>query len=199
MHKIKQYKTLRHVGLDIFGNLLLFSKLYTQRTPKRRRTLNVAMRMSPERKDVIFSGSSQTSLLLRYQYGNLRRKFLYSVLKKGSAGDVLFLTERRLDTFLFRTGIVNSYSHARQLISHGKILVNCSPVTSSKYLLNAGDLVGVSALEYNGFVHSFFSVDLSRKSWCNLPKYILFDYKQLAGIFLYSPTFLEIPFPVNTL
>ena len=54
------------------------------------------------------------------------------------------MIERRLDLVLFRAGFAISLSQARQLISHKKIFVNGTAVTSSFFILNKGDIISVS-------------------------------------------------------
>jgi small subunit ribosomal protein S4 len=49
------------------------------------------------------------------------------------------LLERRLQTFVFRTGLANSLFQARQLINHGHIAVNDRKVTSPSYQVKVAD------------------------------------------------------------
>lgn len=197
MYKVKQYKTLRRIGLDTFGDILLFSRLSTQKSYRSRRTLNIAMKLSPKEKELILSGFSRIARAVKYQYRYLRKKSTRSSIKNKDYQDILLLTERRIDTFLLRIGIVNSYFQARQLVSHKKVSVNGVPIGTPGYVLSGGDLISVSALEYKTLVHFVTSENSLYRSWCNIPRYILFDYKHLFGIYLYNPTFLEVPFPVN--
>ena len=162
-----------------------------------RQTVNITMRFSPAGKDVLFPGLIRTDRFLWYHYGHLRKKFLNSVLLRGILKNRVFSLESRLDSFLFRVGIVTSYIQARQLISHGKIRVNGRPVNRPGHILNEGDFVCVNPSQCPVLVDSFFSRDPSRRFWYNVPKYLLFDYRQFVGIYLYDPTLLEIPFPVT--
>ena len=66
---------------------------------------------------------------LRYQYGLLerqfRRIFQNALRKRGVTGETLLqLLETRLDNVVFRLGLANTRSGARQLVSHGHVLVN---------------------------------------------------------------------------
>ena len=66
---------------------------------------------------------------LRYQYGLLerqfRRIFQSALRKRGVTGETLLqLLETRLDNVVFRLGLANTRSGARQLVSHGHVLVN---------------------------------------------------------------------------
>lgn len=67
------------------------------------------------------------------------------VLPQGATlDDVLRLTvrdflERRLQTVVFRVGLARTIFHARQLITHGKILVGGKRVRAPSYHVNKGE------------------------------------------------------------
>lgn len=81
---------------------------------------------------------------LRYQYGLLerqfRRIFQSALRKRGVTGETLLqLLETRLDNVIFRLGLANTRSAARQLVSHGHVLVNGRSVNIASYNVKAGD------------------------------------------------------------
>ncbi len=83
-----------------------------------------------------------------YQYGLLerqfRRIFQNALRKRGVTGETLLqLLETRLDNVVFRLGLANTRSGARQLVSHGHVLVNGRTVNISSYNVKAGDEVSV--------------------------------------------------------
>ena len=85
---------------------------------------------------------------LRYQYGLLekqfRRIFQTALRRRGVTGETLLqLLETRLDNVVFRLGLANSRSGARQLVSHGHVQVNGRNVNISSYNLKAGDEVTI--------------------------------------------------------
>ncbi len=85
---------------------------------------------------------------LRYQYGLLerqfRRIFQTALRKRGVTGETLLqLLETRLDNVVFRLGLANTRSAARQLVSHGHVQVNGRNVNISSYNVKAGDEVTV--------------------------------------------------------
>ena len=64
--------------------------------------------------------------------------------KRGVTGETLLqLLETRLDNVVFRLGLANTRSGARQLVSHGHVLVNGRTVNISSYNVKAGDEVSV--------------------------------------------------------
>jgi small subunit ribosomal protein S4 len=85
---------------------------------------------------------------VRYHYGvsetQLRRYFRAATASKGKVGEALLsLLERRLDNVVFRLGIAPTTPAARQLVSHGHMMVNGRRVNIASYLLRAGDAVSV--------------------------------------------------------
>jgi small subunit ribosomal protein S4 len=85
---------------------------------------------------------------LRYQYGLLekqfRRIFQTALRKRGVTGETLLqLLETRLDNVVFRLGLANTRSAARQLVSHGHVRVNGRNVNIASYNVKAGDEVTV--------------------------------------------------------
>jgi small subunit ribosomal protein S4 len=84
----------------------------------------------------------------KYTYGILERQFRNIFAKanssKGVTGEVLLqFCESRLDNVVYRMGIGNSRSAARQLVSHRHITVNGELVNIPSYSLMPGDGVGV--------------------------------------------------------
>jgi small subunit ribosomal protein S4 len=85
---------------------------------------------------------------LRYQYGLLerqfRRIFQSALRKRGVTGETLLqLLETRLDNVVFRLGLANTRSAARQLVSHGHVLVNGRRVNIASYNVKAGDEITI--------------------------------------------------------
>jgi small subunit ribosomal protein S4 len=85
---------------------------------------------------------------VRRIYGILERQFENYFKKatrlKGSTGEnLLKLLERRLDNVVYRMGFGSTRAEARQLVTHGAILVNGKAVNIPSFLLTAGDEVSV--------------------------------------------------------
>jgi small subunit ribosomal protein S4 len=85
---------------------------------------------------------------LRFMYGlmerQFRRYFETALRKRGVTGETLLqMLETRLDNVVYRLGFANSRSAARQLVSHGHVLVNNRKVNVSSFNLKAGDIIVV--------------------------------------------------------
>jgi len=74
--------------------------------------------------------------------GQFRRYFAAADRQKGITGEnLLVLLERRLDNTVFRMGLANSRSQARQLVRHSHVKVNGRKVNIPSFLISVGDAV----------------------------------------------------------
>ncbi len=85
---------------------------------------------------------------VKHYYGVLesqfRKYFGMAERAKGNTGKVLMsLLERRLDNVVHRLGFGQSRAKARQIISHGHVLVNGRRVDVPSYIVRPGDVIGV--------------------------------------------------------
>jgi small subunit ribosomal protein S4 len=83
---------------------------------------------------------------VRRMYGIQESQFhkYYEMARKmmGNTGEVLLsLLERRLDNVVYQLGFAISRNQARQLVSHGHVLVNGRKVDVPSYLVREGDVV----------------------------------------------------------
>jgi len=86
---------------------------------------------------------------LKKIYGMLEKQFRLfferGVRMPGITGDNLFvLLERRLDNVVYRLRFASSRSQARQLVSHGHILVNGRKINIPSYLVRLNDEVSIA-------------------------------------------------------
>lgn len=130
----------------------------------------------------------------KYTYGVLERQFLNLFKKaqssKGVTGEVLLqLLESRLDNVVFRLGIAPTRAGARQLVSHGHIVVNGSMVSIPSYSVKPGDIVGVreKSKSLEAITDSLGSARYNKSSWLE------WDNDAMAGKFMNRPEREEIP------
>ena len=96
----------------------------------------------------------QTAKKFNLFYGGLSKKYLKNQIKSvkhlknvmsfNRSQMLMYKLEQRLDTILYRSHFVLSIRTARQLISHGHILVNGKTVHDSSYAVKLGDKITVS-------------------------------------------------------
>ena len=85
---------------------------------------------------------------MKFSYGLRERQFRSYVMEaKRRAGDtaqlLLEILESRLDSIVFRMGLASTRSQARQMISHGHIMVNGRKVNIPSFRAAKGDKVSL--------------------------------------------------------
>ncbi|MET6989835.1 30S ribosomal protein S4 [Sediminicola arcticus] len=129
----------------------------------------------------------------KYTYGILERQFRNIFAKanssKGVTGEVLLqFCESRLDNVVYRMGIGNSRSAARQLVSHRHITVNGELVNIPSYSLKPGDVVGVREKS-----KSLQSIQDSLSASSNVYEWITWNTEKKEGTYVSIPERLQIP------
>lgn len=128
---------------------------------------------------------------------NLYQLFLKASKASGStAAKLLELLERRLDNVIFRLGLAPSRAMARQLISHGHILVNSKKVRSPGYQVKKGDVI--SLRPESASKGAFEKVRESLKKY-EPPPWLSLDVEKMEGRIKQNPQDLEAPFEINLL
>jgi small subunit ribosomal protein S4 len=80
--------------------------------------------------------------VLERQFGNYYEE---AARKRGKTGEVLLqILETRLDNIVYRAGFAKSRDMARQVVSHGHILVNGKKVDIPSYRVSENDIVEVA-------------------------------------------------------
>jgi small subunit ribosomal protein S4 len=87
---------------------------------------------------------------LRFNYGISERQLISYVRearrRKGSTGEILLqLLEMRLDNIIFRLGFAPTIAAARQLISHGHVMINDHRVNIPSYVCKINDALSVAS------------------------------------------------------
>src|SRR6202047_2300388 len=136
---------------------------------------------------------------LRYQYGLLerqfRRIFQNALRKRGVTGETLLqLLETRLDNVIYRLGFANSRSAARQIVSHGHVLVNSRKVDVSSYNLRAGDVITIKEKPAS---RRLVTRNLELTQIQPIPDWLVADKDQFQGKVTRIPTREEIAPIVN--
>lgn len=85
---------------------------------------------------------------IKRMYGLLEKQFRgvfhFADRMKGVTGtNLLRLLESRLDNMVYRSGFASSRAQARQLVTHGHILVNGKKINIPSYKLKPGDVLSI--------------------------------------------------------
>jgi small subunit ribosomal protein S4 len=109
---------------------------------------------------------------------------------------LISLLERRLDNIVFRLGFARSIAAARQLVSHGHVLVNGRRETISSMVLRPGAIIQLSE-RANQMEATRAARNAPRLP---LPSFLQFDNAEAMGrgLVLSIPNSSHIPFEFNT-
>ena len=104
---------------------------------------------SKRRAKTPYSEQLRMKQMIRFYYGVLEKQFrsYYKLAerKSGSTGhNLLVILESRLDNLVYRLGFAVTRREARQLVSHGHILVNGKNVNIASYRCVPGDVISVA-------------------------------------------------------
>ncbi|MCX6820258.1 MAG: 30S ribosomal protein S4 [Candidatus Adlerbacteria bacterium] len=137
-----KYKICKRLGASVF------EKCQTQK-------FQLAEARAPRRSRPKRGGNSDFGAQLlekqkaRFTYGLTESQFSRYVHeameKKGkeSSSALLVRLESRLDNVIYRAGLVKTRRAARQLVSHGHVVVNGRRMTIPSYCVSVGDVVSV--------------------------------------------------------
>lgn len=119
------------------------------------------------------------------QETQFRNYYLKAKRLKGLLGENFFsLLERRLDNVLYISGLSSSRSHAKQLISHGHVLVNGKKMSISSHSLKQNDIV---SLKPNTITSEADSLRISDKDF-RTPGWLELDKSKFTAKVLSLPT-----------
>ena len=126
----------------------------------------------------------------KYTYGVTERQFANYVKKSralasGNPVDHLYqMLESRLDNVVQQMGIVPSRTFARQVVSHGHILVNGSRVTIPSYQVRPNDILVIRPQSAN---KGIFRDLIERSKDHQIPAWLTFDTSAKQGKVLAMP------------
>ncbi|MEI6729731.1 MAG: 30S ribosomal protein S4 [Pseudomonadota bacterium] len=185
-----KYKISRRVGENLWGRA---------KDPVEKRNYapgqHGAMR---RRKGSNFGTQLMAKQKLKGYYGSVterqfRRIYQEAERRKGDTGENLIgLLESRLDTVVYRLGLVLTVFAARQFVSHGHVKVNGKRVNIASYSLKEGDTIEVREKSQQ----LAFVLEAVQNPERSVPDYLEFDPKALSGKFIRVPKLADVPYPV---
>ena len=132
----------------------------------------------------------------RFVYGVMEKQFykLYeeATRKEGVTGELLLqYLERRLDNVVYRLGFGSTRRQARQIVSHGHILINGKRVDIASYRVKQGDVI---TLKEGSSELSVIKESVGQKS---VPGWLSLEESTLTAKVLENPTRDAIDFEIN--
>ncbi len=134
---------------------------------------------------------------LKHCYGipekQFRRYFTKAIKLKGPTGEVLIqLLETRLDNLVCRMGFAPTLAAARQLVTHGHILVNDKVIDIPSYMVKPE-----TEISLKGDIKNNEVVKAAIKNTPQVLDYISVQKDQFKGKLLQIPQRSQIPVSVN--
>ena len=136
---------------------------------------------------------------MKYYYGVLekqfRKYFKEANRQEGNTGENLIrLLERRLDNVVYRMGFATTRRFARQLVTHGHILVNGKKVNIPSYLVKEGDRIEIKEKTKN---NPQIQRALELANQTGIVSWVDVDKEKMVGVFQRIPERSEINIPVE--
>ena len=130
---------------------------------------------------------------LLYGFNTRQMQNLFS---RHSQEDILLRLETRLDHVVFLLGFAKSPRIARQLVSHGHILVNGRKVTIPSFRVRIGDIMRIRPESRDGKLFEDIHARLKEYS---APSWLELKPEQLEGKCVSNPQLegLQLPFDIN--
>ena len=176
----------RQLGLDpvVLG---YSSSKTSKREPKRRR------------KESEYGMQLREKQKVKFIYGVLEKQF-HGYFEKAKAmpgitgENLMRILESRLDSVIFRLGFARTRKEARQIVTHGHIMVNGRRVDVPSYRVKAGDVVSVAPKSKELLVIKSALVSNAR---FEVPAWLEVDIEKLQGNVLALPQRDQIDLDIN--
>lgn len=132
----------------------------------------------------------------KFVYGVMEKQFykLYeeATRKEGVTGELLLqYLERRLDNVIYRLGLATTRRQARQIVSHGHILINGKRVNIASYRVKQGDEISIKE---NSRELAIIKEAIGHKG---IPGWLSLDEATLTAKVLENPGRDAIDFEIN--
>ena len=115
-------------------------------------------------------------------------------MKSSTGENLLKLLESRLDNVVYRMGMGSTRAEARQLVTHGSILVNGKRLNVPSASVRAGDVISI-AERAKGQLRSIDALQLAAK--VGFPSWVEVDAKKMTGTFKGAPERSEFGQDIN--
>lgn len=183
-----KYKISRRLGASLWGDA---------KDPFNKRAYAPGQHGAAKRKKTSDYGTQlREKQKLKGYYGNIterqfRKIYAEALRRRGDTGENLIgLLESRLDTVVYRMGVVPSVFAARQFVSHGHVRVNGKKANIPSFTVQEGDVIELRE-KSKQLTKVLETVQNPERS---VPEYIEFDKEALKAKFVRAPKLAEVPY-----
>jgi small subunit ribosomal protein S4 len=137
--------------------------------------------------------------LLKGYYGNIGEKKFHkyydeaSNMKGDTPQNLIGVLESRLDAVVYRAKLAPTVFSARQLVSHGHVLVNGKRVRISSYCVKPGDEITISD-KAKQMPLVVLALESGERGFAD---YVKVDKQAFSATFVRVPGFDEVPYPIQ--
>lgn len=181
------YRKSRKLGFSLLESNKEFSKGKKRTTrpgqhgAKRTKLTNYGLQLNEKQKLMFLYGMNDRQF---------RRFFIIAKKQKGATTlNLLRVLESRLDSLVYRAALAPTRRSARQLVTHGHVLVNGKKVNIPSIILNVGDKISIE--EKSKSLSLIVDVKNSPADFMNL------DKANLSAEFARVPEREELPEGIN--
>ncbi|MBQ7673847.1 MAG: 30S ribosomal protein S4 [Alphaproteobacteria bacterium] len=185
-----KHKIDRRLGVNLWGRA---------KSPVNERNYAPGQHGSNKKKPTDYGVQLLAKQKLKGYYGNLNERQFRRIFQRASQmrGDtsqnIIGLLESRLDAIVYRMKFAMTVFAARQLISHGHVMVNGKIVNIASYQVSEGDVIEIRAKSKENAV----ILEAVQSSERDLPTYVDVDQSALKGTFVHVPKLEDVPYPVS--
>lgn len=185
-----KHKIDRRLGVNLWGRA---------KSPINERNYAPGQHGASKKKPTDYGVQLLAKQKLRGYYGNLTERQFRGIYEKASRmrGDtsqnIIGLLESRLDAIVYRMKFAMTVFGARQLISHGHVMVNGNIVDIASFKVNEGDVVEIKEKSKNNTI----ILEAVQSAERDLPAYMDVDHKSLKGTYVHVPKLEDVPYPVT--
>lgn len=176
MSKIKKFKKCRKYGSSIFEKcssakyaISEQKKRFSNKGKRRKMLTEYGKKLIEKQKIKLSYGLKEKKL----------RSYVFDAIDSSNEtfSEIFKNLEIRLDNVVYRLGLADTRAMARQMVSHGHIMVNGKKLNIPSYPVKIGDKISVR--EESKDRKLFEGID--KKDTVKAPKWLSFDFKKLDG------------------
>ncbi|MCA3261916.1 MAG: 30S ribosomal protein S4 [Telmatospirillum sp.] len=186
-----KYKINRRLGENLWGR---------DKSPINKREYGPGQHGQRRKKPTDFGTQLRAKQKLKGYYGNIterqfRKIYTEAIRKKGDTSENLIgLLERRLDAVVYRLKFAPTVFAARQLVSHGHVMLNGKRADISSMFVKEGDEISLNP-KMRENVQVLEGVSSQERQ---VPDYLeVVDQKAFKGKFVRTPKLADVPYPVQ--
>ena len=186
-----KHKIDRRLGLNLWGR---------PKSPFNRRPYGPGKHgQARKRKPSDFGIQLAAKQKLKKYYGDITETQFIKIYqeasrKRGDTSQILIeLLERRLDAVVFRLKFAPTVFAARQLVSHGHVMVNGKVVDRKSYQIKDGDEISLQDTSQN--IPMIIQTLSSNER--DVPEYLQLEISKCLGKFIRGPQLTDVPYPVQ--